>query len=104
MGTLSFKKDHVGSSLVRIWRFNCRGPGSIPVWGTEMLQATRLGQKIKRSCKAFGGPVSFSESSWKEVQNQLDTPVWPALGSAIDPLVVSGENGSFSPEARCPKL
>lgn len=28
--------------------FHCCGPGSIPDWGTETLQAARHGQKMKR--------------------------------------------------------
>ncbi|KAM9055952.1 SREBP regulating gene protein isoform 4-T4 [Megaptera novaeangliae] len=34
-----------GGLVVRTLRFQCRGPGSIPVWGTEIPQAVRCGQK-----------------------------------------------------------
>ena len=37
--------------MVRIPDFHCRGPGSIPVWETEILQAAWHGQKKKRKEK-----------------------------------------------------
>ena len=33
--------------MVRIPGFHCCGPGSIPGWGTEVLQAAQRGQKKK---------------------------------------------------------
>ena len=37
--------------MVRIPDFHCRGPGSIPSWGTEILQATRKSQKKEEKKK-----------------------------------------------------
>ena len=34
--------------MVRIPGFHCRGPGSIPSWGTEIPQAMWQGQKKKK--------------------------------------------------------
>ena len=44
--------------MVRTWHLHCRGPGSVPGWGTEMLQALRRGQK--KECRAH-------LTSWAEV-------------------------------------
>lgn len=54
--------------------------------------------------KALWGPVSFLQSSWEEVQNQLDTPAVPAMSSAVDSLVVSGGHFSLSLVGGCPQL
>ena len=36
-----------GGSVVRTWYFHCHGLGSIPGWGTKILQAMQHGQKEK---------------------------------------------------------
>ena len=36
-----------GGPVVRTWRFYCWGPGSIPGWGTKILQAMQCSQKKK---------------------------------------------------------
>ena len=40
--------DFPGGLVVRSRCFHCLGLGSIPGWGTEMLQATRCGKKKKK--------------------------------------------------------
>ena len=35
-----------GSLVDRLHDFTAEGPGSVPDWGTTILQATRHGQKI----------------------------------------------------------
>lgn len=37
----------LGSPVVKILGFHCHGPGSVPVWGTETLQAAEHSQKLK---------------------------------------------------------
>ena len=37
-----------GSLVVSIPGFHCSGPGSIPSWGTEILQAMKHDQKKKK--------------------------------------------------------
>ena len=34
--------------MVRTGQFHCRGPGSIPGWGTKIPQAEQYGQKKKK--------------------------------------------------------
>ena len=42
--------------MVRILGFHCRGPSSIPGWGTEIPQVTRCGQKtIGKEGRKEGG-------------------------------------------------
>ena len=38
-----------GGPVVRTWHFHCSGPGSIPGWGTKILQATWWSQKKKNN-------------------------------------------------------
>ena len=40
-------REFPGCPVVRTWCFHCRGPGSIPGWETEILQAVWHGQKKK---------------------------------------------------------
>ena len=44
--------------MVRTQRFQLLGPGAVPGWGTKILQATQLGQKM-RTChaKSVGNPL-----------------------------------------------
>lgn len=44
--------------MVRIPGFHYHSPGSIPDWGTEILQATQCRQKKKRKRKSFTGDSS----------------------------------------------
>ena len=37
----------LGGPVVKILGFHCHGPGSVPVWGTETLQAAEHSQKLK---------------------------------------------------------
>ena len=46
--------------MVRTGQFHCRGPGSIPGWGTKIPQAEQYGQKKKKKDKY---PSSSSASS-----------------------------------------
>ena len=39
--------------MVRIPGFHCCGLGSVPGWGTEILQAVQCGQKKKKKKKVF---------------------------------------------------
>jgi len=34
-------REYPGGQVVRILGFHCHGPGSIPGWGTEILQAVQ---------------------------------------------------------------
>ena len=47
----SYFRDFPGNPLVRTECFHCQGPGSIPGWGTKLLQATHSGQKRKKRGK-----------------------------------------------------
>ena len=38
-------REFPGGPVVRTQRFNCRGLGSIPGWGTKIPQAVQHGQK-----------------------------------------------------------
>ena len=39
--------------MVKIPGFHCRGPGSVPGWGTEIPQAAWHGPKKKRGLKMY---------------------------------------------------
>ena len=41
-------QEFPGGLVVRIPGFHCHGPGSLPVWETEILQATWRSQKINK--------------------------------------------------------
>ena len=41
-------REFSGGLVVRIWRFHCRGPGSVPGRGIEIPQAIRCGQNFKK--------------------------------------------------------
>ena len=58
---LNWKRDEFGNSLVVQWLelcFHCQLQGLSPGWGTEIPQAVRCGQKIKR-IYAFMFPYIF---------------------------------------------
>ena len=40
-----------GGPVARTWCFHCWGPGSIPGWGTKILQAVWLGQNKQNKTK-----------------------------------------------------
>ena len=44
----SLSWEFPGDLVVRIPGFHCHDPGSIPGWGTEILQAVRCSQKKKK--------------------------------------------------------
>ena len=51
---VKFKKkktqgNALGSPVVRTQHFHCSGLGSIPAWGTKILQATQRGKNKKES-------------------------------------------------------
>ena len=46
-------REFPGGLVVRIQRFHCRGPGSIRGWRTEIPQAVRCGQKMKKKIKKY---------------------------------------------------
>ena len=52
-----YLKTKAGNSLVVWWlglcSFTAKGPGSVPGWGTKILQALWRGQKYKQKTKAL---------------------------------------------------
>ena len=42
---MTYSREFPGGLVVRILGFHCRGPGSIPGWGTEIPQTVQCGQK-----------------------------------------------------------
>ena len=42
-------REFPGGLVVRIPGFHCHGPGSVPVWETEIPQATWQSQKKKKT-------------------------------------------------------
>ena len=58
------EREFPGGLVVRIPGFHCGGPGSIPGQGTEILQATRHGQKKKReSVREREGDFTHTEEA-----------------------------------------
>ena len=52
---LIFVWEFPGGPVVRTRRFHCHGPGSIPGWGSKILQAMWRGPKINICFKCWGG-------------------------------------------------
>ena len=46
-------QDFPGGRVVRTLCFHCRGPGSVPGWGTKILEAAQPKKKEKKRPKCF---------------------------------------------------
>ena len=55
--------------MVRTGQFHCRGPGSIPGWGTKIPQAEQYGQKKKKKKDKYPSSSSLSPSASSKLDN-----------------------------------